>query len=209
VDRLRRSEALPGRQLPEVPTFDNSATPDQDSHEHDVKTAPVDTEKLRAILGEAVKEAEENDPAKLKARIKELERSANALKEGYQPSSHAIAEAEQRGIRARARGDCQRRADSSRSKPVNRWRSGRHRNLRGSRRRHRSRAGFCRTKPSRTSGVGRQPAGVSRRRSSSSTKAASRRLDAAGAALPAGEYRVLTAIAQYREGVNARRSSPS
>jgi hypothetical protein len=49
------------RQFPRIHTYDNTATPTGDSHEHAVKTAPVDAEKLRQILGDAVKEAEEND----------------------------------------------------------------------------------------------------------------------------------------------------
>jgi hypothetical protein len=61
------------RQFPRIHTYDNTATPTGDSHEHAVKTAPVDAEKLRQILGDAVKEAEENDVARLKARIRQLE----------------------------------------------------------------------------------------------------------------------------------------
>lgn len=63
-------------QFPRPKTYDNTATPTGDSGEHAVKTAPVDPEKLRAIIGHAVVEAEANDPAKLKERIRELEQLA-------------------------------------------------------------------------------------------------------------------------------------
>lgn len=59
--------------FPRLTTFDNSATPADDAAAIEVKTAPVDTEKLRSIIGDAVKEAEANDPKLLKAKIRELE----------------------------------------------------------------------------------------------------------------------------------------
>ncbi|WP_020699569.1 helicase HerA domain-containing protein [Reyranella massiliensis] len=59
--------------FPPIWTFDNSATPDSSTSDLDVATAPVDRDKLVAIMGDAVKEAEANDPATLKKRIKELE----------------------------------------------------------------------------------------------------------------------------------------
>lgn len=60
--------------FPRIKTYDNTATPTEGGKELTVKTAPVDAEKLRAIVGEAVKEAEANDPKLLKKRIAELER---------------------------------------------------------------------------------------------------------------------------------------
>lgn len=60
-------------QFPRAKTFDNTAAPTDDSALKDVKTAKVDTESLRTILAEAVKEAEANDPAILRKRIAELE----------------------------------------------------------------------------------------------------------------------------------------
>lgn len=60
-------------QFPRLTTFDNSATPADDAAAIEVKTAPVDTEKLRAIIGDAVKEAEANDPKLLRAKVRELE----------------------------------------------------------------------------------------------------------------------------------------
>jgi hypothetical protein len=67
-------------QFARIKTFDNSATPTHDATEISVKTAPVDHDALRAIIGDAVKEAEANDPKVLKARIAELERDARRQK---------------------------------------------------------------------------------------------------------------------------------
>lgn len=61
-------------QFPRAKTFDNTATPEDDAALQEVKTAAIDVEKLRGLLGEAVKEAEANDPTALKRRIAELER---------------------------------------------------------------------------------------------------------------------------------------
>jgi Helicase HerA, central domain len=61
-------------QFPLAKTFNNTVTPEDDAALQDVKTAGVDVEKLRALLGQAVAEAEANDPAVLKRRIAELER---------------------------------------------------------------------------------------------------------------------------------------
>jgi Helicase HerA, central domain len=59
--------------FPRITTFDNSATPTSDAAALEVTTAAVDQDKLRAIIGDAVKEAEANDPKTLQARIRELE----------------------------------------------------------------------------------------------------------------------------------------
>lgn len=61
-------------QFPRKKTYDSSATPTDDDHRHEVKTAPVDLDGLRSIVGDAVKEAEAKDPKRLQARIAELER---------------------------------------------------------------------------------------------------------------------------------------
>jgi hypothetical protein len=60
------------RHFPRIRTFDNSATPTNDAAEVDVKTAPIDQDKLRALIGTAVKEAESNDPKLLRAEIAKL-----------------------------------------------------------------------------------------------------------------------------------------
>lgn len=57
------------RQFPRISTYDNTATPTGDGADQVVKTAPVDPEKLRAIIGDAVKEAVANDPRELKKQI--------------------------------------------------------------------------------------------------------------------------------------------
>lgn len=63
-------------QFPRIATYDNTATPTGDGSDHRVVTAPVDQQQLRAIIGDAVKEAEANDPAKLKAEIARLQSDA-------------------------------------------------------------------------------------------------------------------------------------
>lgn len=75
---LNRPQRL---QFPRINTYDNSATPESDSATNKVVTATVDTEKLRHLIGNAVAEAEANDPKKLKARIVELERELRKPKE--------------------------------------------------------------------------------------------------------------------------------
>lgn len=55
--------------FPPIKTFDNTATPDKDAEDFDVATAPVDPEELHSIIGDAVKEAEENDPVRLKREL--------------------------------------------------------------------------------------------------------------------------------------------
>jgi hypothetical protein len=64
--------------FPRIHTYDNSATPTGDAAIGEVKTAAVDPEKLRAIIGDAVKTAEANDPAALKKQIAELQRQIKA-----------------------------------------------------------------------------------------------------------------------------------
>lgn len=61
-------------QFPKISTYDNSATPTGDSADLDIKTAAVDRDKLRSIIGEAVASEEANDPVKLRAEITRLTR---------------------------------------------------------------------------------------------------------------------------------------
>lgn len=61
--------------FPRISTYDNSATPDGDT-DHEVKTAPVDPDELKSIIGDAVAEAEANDPKALKAEIAKLKAAA-------------------------------------------------------------------------------------------------------------------------------------
>jgi hypothetical protein len=60
------------RQFPRISTFDNTATPTDDVAEIEVKTAAVDQDKLRSIIGVAVEEAKANDPAELKKQLNQL-----------------------------------------------------------------------------------------------------------------------------------------
>lgn len=59
--------------FPKFKTFDNAATPTKDGEEIHVKTAPVDQEELKAIIGDAIVEVEGNDPKHLRKRIIQLE----------------------------------------------------------------------------------------------------------------------------------------
>lgn len=78
------------RDFPRIKTYDNSATPEHDSAEHQVKTAPVDADKLRSIIGDAVKDAEANDPSLLRAEIQRLK--AEAARAGKAPAADPDAE---------------------------------------------------------------------------------------------------------------------
>lgn len=65
--------------FPKFRTYDNTATPDDDAGEIDVKTAAVDPDELRALIGEEVAKAEAEDPKKLRERIAVLERDNQKL----------------------------------------------------------------------------------------------------------------------------------
>jgi len=59
--------------MPFFRTYDNTSTPTGDGDaDRKVTTAAVDQDQLRAIIGDAVKEAEENDPKRLKAELAKL-----------------------------------------------------------------------------------------------------------------------------------------
>ena len=61
--------------MPLCATYDNSRTPTADDKGHKpVKTATIDLDKLKGLIGDAVKEAEDNDPKLLKAKLRELEK---------------------------------------------------------------------------------------------------------------------------------------
>lgn len=65
-------------QFPRIQTFDNSKTPDHGDDAARVVTAAVDVAALRKAVGDAVKDAEDNDPKLLKERIRELEKQTRA-----------------------------------------------------------------------------------------------------------------------------------
>jgi hypothetical protein len=69
-------------QIPRIHTYDNSKTPAHGEGARDVKTAAIDIEALRGKLGEAVKEAEANDPKLLRGEIAKLKKQL-----GGQPSA--------------------------------------------------------------------------------------------------------------------------
>jgi Helicase HerA, central domain len=66
-------------QFPRPWTFDNTKTPDEKDKDRTVKTAIVDGEKLRALIGDAVVEAEANDPKKLRAELAARDREISVL----------------------------------------------------------------------------------------------------------------------------------
>jgi hypothetical protein len=77
--------------FPRIKTYDNSKTPVHGAGISEVKTAAIDIDALRSQLGDAVKEAEANDPERLKKRISELERELKA-KPAPPPSDDAAVE---------------------------------------------------------------------------------------------------------------------
>jgi uncharacterized protein len=83
--------------FPRIKTYDNTATPTGDGDALEVKTAPVDQDRLRAIIGTAVKEAEANDPKILHARIVQLERELKIRPTNITEKITADPQAEQRG----------------------------------------------------------------------------------------------------------------
>jgi chromosome segregation and condensation protein ScpB len=181
--------------FPKFRTFDNSATPTEESAELDVKTAAVDADKLRQILGDAVKEAEENDPKLLRgqlslarARIFELEHDKRTA-----PSAEEIERAEKRGYE-RARREIASVEQIARD-------------LRRSIGGVQDAIGIC------AAHAGNIEAALAERgtvvaalefTSKSMVHEVRRPPESAHKSsgdLPSGERRVLTAIAQYREGV--------
>lgn len=90
--------------FPRIKTYDNTATPTGAGTDRQVTTAKVDLDRLRSIIGDAVKDAEQNDPKVLKARIAELEREAkkamsisSTSNEGAKTNMANLAAAEARG----------------------------------------------------------------------------------------------------------------
>jgi hypothetical protein len=86
------------QEFPRARTYDNTATPEDDSELAAVKVAPVDLDGLRGILGKAAAEAEASDPILLRKRVTELE--ALLAREKTQPpvSGRELAAAENAGF---------------------------------------------------------------------------------------------------------------
>lgn len=82
-------------EFPRIRTFDNSATPTGDLAQVQVRTAAVDVEKLRTIIGDAVEDVTANDPKVLKAEIARLK--AELAKDPAKADLAVISEAEERG----------------------------------------------------------------------------------------------------------------
>lgn len=75
--------------FPKFKTFDNSKTPEGNEASADVTVAHVDQDELRSLIGDAVKQAEADDPKILRQRIAQLERE---VKQGI--PAQAIVDAE-------------------------------------------------------------------------------------------------------------------
>jgi len=86
--------------FPKFSTYDNAKTPTGDDDVREVKTAPVDSAELRSIIGDAVAEAEANDPKRLKAQIADLKKQLGGkapVVSTTQPDAEALRAAEARG----------------------------------------------------------------------------------------------------------------
>jgi hypothetical protein len=90
-------------------TFDNSAAPKKGDGLKNVTMAGVDHEALKTLIGDAVAEAEANDPVKLKSKVAELEKQLRAKAANAEPDAKMIAGIEQA---AEARGKLHKRVDA-------------------------------------------------------------------------------------------------
>ena len=84
--------------FPKFKTYDNTATPTGDTEAETITTAPVDQSELRELIGDAVKEAEANDPRKLHQEVAKLTRELAAAKSMPVPDPVTAQEAERRGF---------------------------------------------------------------------------------------------------------------
>ena len=93
-------------QMPRARTYDNTRAPTDDEDLLEVKTAPVDLDRLRVLLGKAAAEAEANDPTVLRKRITELEAQLKKPSAVLDPALErkARSEAYREGVQA-GRGD--------------------------------------------------------------------------------------------------------
>lgn len=87
--------------FPKISTYDNSATPTGDMAEQHVRTAPVDRDRLRTIIGDAAKQEASEDPVRLRAEIArltaELAKPTRSTVVQSEPDAGAIAAADRRG----------------------------------------------------------------------------------------------------------------
>lgn len=98
--------------FPRITTYDNTATPTGDGDNREIKTAPVDQERLRAIIGTAVKEAEANDPRVLKAELAKANAEITKLRKAPVQTSQPVEKIDTPAIEAeiaKARAELQGR----------------------------------------------------------------------------------------------------
>lgn len=81
--------------FPRIATYDNTATPTGDGDTRVVKTAAVDPEKLRAIIGDAVDQAKADDPKELRKALAEKDKRIKELERGTSISSASNERAKQ------------------------------------------------------------------------------------------------------------------
>jgi hypothetical protein len=101
------------REFPKARTYDNTATPTDDEELQEVKTAPIDVEQLRAILGKAAAEAEAEDPKMLRKRIADLEQQLHV-------SGGAVPKQEVARLRAEAFDEARKQFEQTRTADIKR-----------------------------------------------------------------------------------------
>lgn len=74
------------RHFPRIATYDNTATPTTDGKAVEIKTAPVDADKLRTLIGEAVDQAKAEDPRELRRQVAALRQEVETLKRAQPPT---------------------------------------------------------------------------------------------------------------------------
>jgi hypothetical protein len=73
-----------------IKTYDNTATPTGDGEIREIKTAPVDQDKLRAIIGEAVDIAKADDPRELRRQVADLKRQLESKAAAPLPTAKTV-----------------------------------------------------------------------------------------------------------------------
>ncbi len=102
---------------PRIETFDNSATPDRAGEAgREVKTATVDLDALKAMIGDAVEEAQANDPKKLRADVARLERELAAAQK--HPAAAPISAAERQRLHQEGYAAALRQIQSERDREI-------------------------------------------------------------------------------------------
>lgn len=80
------ADVLERVKFPKIHTYDSMRTPEI-GDDKQIELPPIDTSKLVATLAKVTKEAEANDPKKLKERIAQLERELKAKPAAKQPAT--------------------------------------------------------------------------------------------------------------------------